>query len=215
MFLSQNKIKFKFRICSDCADDDQTQENIRENAAESIESVARVAKAVGRAAGSAARRKASRPENGDLAMAVAMPNTELLRQALGMEDGEELSFEFGQAVDTAFVATPADPFEEVDFSAEAEDELPWWEDTFFDGSYGTQRGGLLSDEPDQLLSEMSFSERSSSIGSMMGSGMDRFTSASGKLIVWAPIQCARVVRRLLVVLNGVAPDLVGRLGGPW
>jgi hypothetical protein len=51
MYLSQNKVKFKFRICSDCHDDhDTTAENIRENAAQSIESVAQVAKAVGRAA---------------------------------------------------------------------------------------------------------------------------------------------------------------------
>lgn len=186
MFLSQDKVKFKFRICADCKDDDVTAENIRVNAGEAVASVTRVAKAVGRAARERHHSMADVGEtaertSGALQPPIEMPTTEALSQALGMEDGEELSFDFGgqtTASTAALIATPeddddADPFGGDD--AVPTEDTPWWEDTFFDSSLPDPvDGGLMPGGDDEYapLPEVG----SGSIGSMMGSGSERFMS---------------------------------------
>lgn len=169
MYLTQNKVRFKFRICSDCKDDEATAENIRDNGGTALDSVTQVAQAMGREA-----RKQKEAGN-----EVNLPNTSKLMEALGMEEGEELTFAHGaQGVETssALVAQMDDPWQDAwwqDDGTEADpfaaDSLahssigcgaadqgePWWEDTFFDGSFtqgsedtyaGTYTGGGVSSE---------------------------------------------------------------------
>eukprot|EP01046_Picozoa_sp_COSAG06_P059254 COSAG06_NODE_12194_length_1411_cov_0.834604_2_plen_126_part_01 len=111
MYLTQNKVRFKFRICADCKDDEATADNIRDNGANALDSVTQVAQTMGREA------KKQREAGNE----VNLPNTSKLMVALGMEEGEELTFAHGEAVagvetSSALVAQMDDPWEDA-----------WWQ----------------------------------------------------------------------------------------
>lgn len=109
MYLTQDKVRFKFRICADCKDDEATPDNIRDNGAMALDSVTQVAKTMGREA----------KKQRDAGKEVNLPNTSKLMVALGMEDGEELTFARADApVDTssALVAQMEDPWDDA-----------WWQ----------------------------------------------------------------------------------------
>ena len=185
MYLTQNKVRFKFRICSDCKDDEQTADNIRDNGASAVAGVTQVAQAMGREA------KKQKEAGND----VNLPSTTKLMEALGMEEGEELTFAHGKdpggvgGVETsaALLATPDDPWQgqawwqddgtEADpFSAsggvDAGESEPWWEDTFFDGSFSGGGGGAGGGAAgDSALSAPSISSEH-----LLGHGQERFLS---------------------------------------
>lgn len=109
MYLTQDKVRFKFRICADCKDDEATADNIRDNGAMALDSVTQVAQTMGREAKK--QREAGKEVN--------LPNTSKLMVALGMEEGEELTFARADApMDTssALVAQIDDPWDDA-----------WWQ----------------------------------------------------------------------------------------
>jgi hypothetical protein len=123
LYLTQNKIRFKFRICSDCNEDDETIENVKNGGAQAaIEGVTRVVQAVGAAT------RQHRKSNVSLAQELKLPKNDELMKALGMEEGEE--FAIGLQQSAVVVASPEDP---LDAKGHTEDPNNWWDDTFFDG----------------------------------------------------------------------------------